>query len=32
MTVQHVLTLNRVFDALVAKIWRYWAEPELFAQ
>ena len=31
-TAQHVLTLNRVFDAPVANIWRCWVESELFAQ
>lgn len=31
-TAEHVLALDRVFDAPVAKIWRCWAEPELFAQ
>lgn len=29
---QHILTLDRVFDAPVANIWRCWAEPELFSQ
>ena len=32
MTNQHVLILDRVLDAPVAKVWRCWAEPELFAQ
>ena len=31
-TAQYVLTLNRVFDAPVANIWRCWVQPELFAQ
>ena len=31
-TAQHVLTLDRVFNAPVANVWRCWAESELFSQ
>ena len=31
-TTQHLLTLDRVLDASVAKIWQCWAKPKLFAQ
>lgn len=29
---KHVLTLDRVLDAPLAKVWRCWSEPKLFEQ
>lgn len=29
---EHVLTLDRVIDALVEKVWRCWTEPKLLEQ